>query len=83
MTFFTIDTRIVTTFVKSFYVLFSAPTTLITAQVFLYIEAGTYGLVLTGVLLLSMVLQVCICWKVAKLGVQKLGHFQNRIASNI
>lgn len=83
MTFFTIDTRIVTTFIKSFYVLFSAPTTLITAQVFLYIEAGKYGLIMTGVVLLSLIFQVCICWKVAKLGVSKLGHFQHRIASNI
>lgn len=83
MTFFNVDTRIVTTFAKSFYILFSAPTTLITTQVFLFIDTGKYGLIMTGVILASLIFQVCICWRVAKLGVSKLGHFQNRIASNI
>jgi len=67
MTFLNVDTKIITNFVKSFYVLFSAPTTLITAQVFLYVEAGKYGLIMTGVVVLSLILQVCICWKVAML----------------
>jgi hypothetical protein len=83
MTFFTVDTSIVSGFIKSFYILFSAPATLITAQIFLYIEAGKYGLIMTGVVLISMIFQIFICRKIASLRVSKLGHFQKRIVANI
>jgi hypothetical protein len=83
MTFFTIDTSIVSGFIKSFYTLFSAPTILITAQVFLCIEAGIYGLIMTGVVLISLIFQIFICRKIASLRVSKLGHFQKHIVANI
>jgi hypothetical protein len=83
MTFLNIDTKIIISFVKSYYVLFSAPTTLITAQVFLFIDSGVYGLIMTGVVIISLVFQIFICIKVASLGVSKLGHYQKRLVANI
>lgn len=83
MTFFTIDSKIITNFVKVFYVLFSAPTTLILAQIFLFIETGVYGLIMTGVVIVSIVFQIFICRRVAINSIKKFNHFQDRISANI
>ena len=83
MAFFTIDTRIITGFLKSFSVLFSAPTTLIIAQVFLFTAAGKYGAIMIAIVVISLAFQIYICWKVAMNVNGKLGHYQNRITSNI
>lgn len=83
MTFFTIDSKIITNFIKVFYVLFSAPTTLIMAQIFLFIETGLYGFIMTGVVIVSIIFQVFICKRVAVNSIKKFNHFQDRISANI
>jgi hypothetical protein len=54
MALFSIDTKIVVAFIKVFSVLFSAPTTLITSQAFLYAEVGKYGPIMTGVVIFGI-----------------------------
>jgi hypothetical protein len=83
MTFFNIDTKIITGFVKTFYVLTSAPATIITAQILLYTNVGKYGLIMSAVVLISLAFQIYICLKMAAYGVSKLGNFQKRIVANI
>jgi hypothetical protein len=70
-------------FIRSFYVLFSAPATFIAAQILLYTNVGKYGLIMSGVVLTSLALQIFICVKVAIYEVSKLGNFQKRMAANI
>jgi ABC-type multidrug transport system fused ATPase/permease subunit len=83
MTICNVDVEIVTNFIKGFSVLFSAPTVLITTQVFLFVEAGKYGFIMLGVVILSLFFQILICWRVAVLGVVKLSYYQKRITFNI
>lgn len=83
ITFFQIDSKILFNFVKSFYVLSSAPTTLIMAQIFVCIEVGAYGLCLILVILFSLVLQLLIDRHVAKLTLRKLKYYSERLTCNL
>lgn len=83
MTIWSVDAEIVTGFIRGFSVLFSAPTVLITAQVFLSVKSGKYGVIMLAVVLLSFCFQMLICWRVAKLSLLKLSHYQKRVAFNI
>lgn len=80
---FTIDSKIVVGFIKVFSVLFSAPTTLITSQAFLYAEVGKYGVCMTVVVVLGLAVQVLIDWKISKYSTRKLDHYQDRVTFNI
>lgn len=83
MTLFTIDTRLACGFFQTFYILFSGPAIIITAQIFLFIEVGKYGLIMTAIVLASLALQYALCSWTAQLEVNKLSYYQQRIIVNI
>lgn len=78
-----VDAKIITNFVKNWTFLFSAPTTLITSQVFLYTEVGKYAPFMTGVIIVCLAVQIYIDWLVAKFTITKLNLYQERVTFNI
>lgn len=83
MEYFNTDTSNVASACKSWYILFDAPTTLVTAQVFVYIAAHRYGVALTVIILFIMVVQIYIDWKRAKYTVFRYAHYQDRISMHL
>ena len=83
ITHFSVHTKIIINFLKAFAALFSAPTTLILAVIFVFIQVGAYGAVLPVVILVSLVIQVAIDRKIAKLTLKKLKHYNDRLICNL
>lgn len=83
ITHFNVHTKIMTNFLKSSASLFSAPTTLVLAVVFVFIQVGAYGAVLPVVVLLSLLAQIVIYQKVARLVMKKLKHYNDRLICNL
>lgn len=68
---------------RTFSVLFSAPTTLIMAQVFIYTEVGAYGVALTGIIISSLVILFILSYYIAKYGLLKNHHYNIRTTFNV
>lgn len=83
MTYFIVDTRNLVTFVRNFTVLFSAPTTLILAQIFVFIEVGAYGLILLLLVSVSMVILIILSLKIGKCNLNKFHYLSKRISFNM
>lgn len=83
LTYFSVDNRNIFLFIRSFSVFFSAPTTLILAQVFIYFETGVYGTVLTGTIAFSLILLIFLSYRIAKYGLKKFGHYNRRLTFNL
>jgi hypothetical protein len=83
MTHYSTDIKFVTNFFKGCNVFFSAPVTLILSQVFLYNEVGVYSFTLLIIMVISLIIQFLIDLKMASLQLKKLGHYQERINSNM
>jgi ABC-type multidrug transport system fused ATPase/permease subunit len=71
ISYFVIDSRNIISFVRTFYVLFSAPTTLIMAQIFIYIEVGLYGLILSIIITVSLVMLLLLSLAIARYTLHK------------
>lgn len=83
ITHFNVRTKIICNFIKSSGALFSAPTTLIMAIIFVFIQVGAYGAVLPVVIVISLVLQIIIDLKMAKLLLKKFKHYNERLICNL
>jgi hypothetical protein len=68
---------------KNWYILFDAPTTLVVAQIFVYIAAHRYGIALTVIILFVMALQIFIDLKRVKYTIRRSAHYQDRISMHL
>lgn len=83
ITHFNVHTRIVANFLMSSWMLFSAPTTLILACVFVFTEVGAYGAILPSVVVITLILLVLIDLKVTRLLLSKHKHYNDRLTCNL
>jgi ABC-type multidrug transport system fused ATPase/permease subunit len=83
MEYFNTDSNNVATACKTWYTLFDAPTTLVVAQIFVYIAAHRYGVALTVIILFILVVQIFLDWKRAKYTILRYAHYQDRASMHL
>lgn len=83
MTLFIVDTKYACGFLRTFYILFSEPAIIITAQVFLIVQIGAYALIMTAVTIVALIVLFLLSRWTAQIELDKLDYFHRRTVLNI
>lgn len=83
MNYLTIEIKLVFNFIRSCGILFSAPSTLIVVQAFLFKEVGLLGFVLLGILIIVACIQLLLNYKLSQARRLKLKALDERMNFNL
>lgn len=77
------DVKYVRESIETMGMLFAAPATMIAVQAFLFVQAGYYGFMLSGVFIVGALLQYILESKMSKVRIQKLNMLEERMGTNL